>query len=780
MSKPRQIFIFSILKTFTENTFITFAFLLASQQLFAQVSDSFADGNFTNNPTWIGTAAHFTASSGRLRLQAPEEAAEAYLATPSQALADASWEFSVWLGFDPSSANYARVYLASSTANLGGALQGYYVMVGNTDDEISLYRQTGTTRVKIIDGMNGRLAFPNSSMRIKVTRKATGDWQLYTDVGITGYYTLEGATVDVTHATSQYAGVFCDYTATRSNLFYFDDILITGKPVAPGARPAYKDVIISEIMADPTPEVGLPDAEFVEVHNRSAKTFNLGGWMLTDGTTRAALPAAMLPAGGYAIITGATVADSFKAYGAIAATQTFPSFNNAGDKIVLRLADSTVIDSVQYSDRWYSSADKRAGGWSLEIIDPNDLCGDDANWTASLAPAGGTPGTQNSVWAQRTDNMGPVLVSVIPTDATHVTLRFNERLAAEVPATTNFTFSPAVQIASVSFADPSLRRVDLLLRTPLDIETTYALTTQNIWDCTGNPLLPANGRATFRLPAEPQEHQVVLNEVLFNPRPQGVDFVEIVNTSTQYFNLKGWALGHRKDEQVKEAEVISEDDLLLPPGGYLTLTADATTLTNHYPTAQHLVEMILPSLNDDDGSIALTDSTGHILDSFHYKDIFHSPFLKDTEGVSLERISFSGATDAPANWKSASTTAGYATPGYINSQARPARVFDDAVVITPEVFIPLTGQPDFTEIHYRLDPGGYAANVRIVDPHGRVVRELANNALLGSEGFLRWDGDCDDGTKARVGYYMVWVELIDPKGNVQTLRKRVAVAARLH
>lgn len=776
MWKPLQIFIFSILKTFTENSFITFAFLLASQQLFAQVSDSFADGNFTGNPAWTGTTAYFTVSSGRLQLQAPGEAGEAHLATPSQALAEASWEFSVWLGFDPSSVNYARVYLASSTANLNGALQGYYVMIGNTDDEISLYRQTGTTRVKIIDGVNGRLAFPNSSMRIKVTRDATGHWQLHTDMGMTGRYTIEGSATDATHATSQYAGVYCDYTATRSNLFYFDDILITGKPAAPGARPTYKDVIISEIMADPTPEVGLPDAEFVEVHNRSNKTFNLGGWILTDGTTRATLPAVTLPAGGYAIITGAAGADAFRAHGPVAATTTFPSLNNAGDVIVLRLADTTVVDSVQYSNRWYSRADKRSGGWSLEIIDPNDLCGDDANWAVSFAPAGGTPGTQNSVWAQRTDNTGPVLRSAIPTDPTHVTLHFNERLASTPPAVTNVTLSPAVPLASVSFTDPSLRRLQLVFRTPLDAETTYTLTVQNIWDCTGNPLLPANGRATFRLPAAPQAHEAVLNEVLFNPRPQGVDFVEIVNTSPQFFNVKGWALGNVVNDRVQDAGIISEDDLLLPPGGYLALTTDAAVLANHYPAAQHLVEMTLPSLNDDDGSIALTDSTGRILDSFHYSQTYHSPFLKDAEGVSLERISFAGATEAPDNWKSASTTAGYATPGYINSQVRPAHVFDDAVVVTPEVFIPVVGQPDFTEIHYRFDPGGYAANVRIVDPHGRIIRELANNAWLGSEGFLRWDGDCDDGTKARVGYYMVWIELVDPQGNVQTIRKRVAVA----
>jgi hypothetical protein len=770
MSKPLQIFIFSILKTFTENTFITFALLLASQQLFAQVSDSFADGNFTSNPAWTGTPTRFTIASGRLRLQAPAEAGEAYLATASQALAEASWEFSVWLDFDPSSVNYARLYVASSTANLTGALQGYYVMVGNTDDEISLYRQTGTTNVKIIDGVDGRLKFPNSSMRIRVTRDATGHWQLHTDVGMTGRYTLEGTATDATHETSHYVGIFCDYTATRANLFYFDDILVTGKPVAPGVRPLYKDVIISEIMADPTPEVGLPDAEFVEIHNRSAKSFNLGGWILTDGTTRAILPAQTLPAGGYTIITAADDAVEFKAHGAIAATSTFPSLNNAGDAIVLCLPDSTVIDSVQYSNRWYSSADQRAGGWSLEIIDPNDLCGDEANWTASHASAGGTPGEQNSAWAQRTDNTGPVLMTVIPTDATNITVLWNERLAVEPPAPADFTLSPAVPITSVSFADPSLRRLQLHVGIPLDAETTYTLTVQKIWDCAGNPLLPANGRATFRLPAVPQEHEVVINEVLFNPRPHGVDFIEIVNTSTKYFNLKGWTLG----------SIICEDDLLLPPGGYCALTTDAAILTNQYPAAQHVLEMSLPSLNDDEGSIVLTDSTGAVLDRFHYKDAYHTPFLKDTEGVSLERISFNGATDAPDNWKSASTSAGYATPGYVNSQARPTILLDDAIVVTPEVFIPISGQPDFTEIHYRLDPGGYAANVRIVDPHGRVIRELANNAWLGSEGFLRWDGDCDDGTKARVGYYMVWIELVDAKGTVQTIRKRVAIAANLH
>src|SRR5688572_11816243 len=137
MSKSSQIFIFSILKTFTRNTFITFALFLPTQQMFAQTTDNFSDGNFTSNPSWTGETSRFIVSAGRLRLQAPEEAGEAYLSVPSQAVEDASWEFYVWLGFDPSSANYARVYLAATVPDLTGSLDGYFVMIGNTTDEVS-------------------------------------------------------------------------------------------------------------------------------------------------------------------------------------------------------------------------------------------------------------------------------------------------------------------------------------------------------------------------------------------------------------------------------------------------------------------------------------------------------------------------------------------------------------------------------------------------------------------------------------------------------------------
>jgi hypothetical protein len=44
----------------------------------------------------------------------------------------------------------------------------------------------------------------------------------------------------------------------------------------------YKDVIITEIFADPTPRVNLPEAEFVELYNRSENPVDIAGWEYSD------------------------------------------------------------------------------------------------------------------------------------------------------------------------------------------------------------------------------------------------------------------------------------------------------------------------------------------------------------------------------------------------------------------------------------------------------------------------------------------------------------------
>jgi flagellar hook assembly protein FlgD len=66
----------------------------------------------------------------------------------------------------------------------------------------------------------------------------------------------------------------------------------------------------------------------------------------------------------------------------------------------------------------------------------------------------------------------------------------------------------------------------------------------------------------------------------------------------------------------------------------------------------------------------------------------------------------------------------------------------------------------------------------VLDSYGRTIFNIANNELLGASGFFRWDGNASDGSKARIGYYMVKVEVFDATGVVRVFKKRLAIASR--
>jgi len=165
-----------------------------------------------------------------------------------------------------------------------------------------------------------------------------------------------------------------------------------------------------------------------------------------------------------------------------------------------------------------------------------------------------------------------------------------------------------------------------------------------------------------------------------------------------------------------------------------------------------------------------------VMDSAYYSDDLHSVFMKDDEGISLERISPSVAGTEASNWRSASADVGFATPGYVNSNARGEGFLDPgSVAVEPEVIQSFVIGSAFAQITYCFDRGGFIANVKILDQQGRTVRGIAQNELLGTQGFFRWDGDLDNGAPVRTGYYMVWFEIFDEQGAATTYRKRVVV-----
>lgn len=535
----------------------------------------------------------------------------------------------------------------------------------------------------------------------------------------------------------------------------------------------YRDVVISEIFSDPAPPRTLPEAEFLELYNRSSIPVDLSGWVLSDNTNIAVLPSHLLLPKQYVILTGRHSSEDFARYGTALGVDKFPSLNNAGDKLTLKDDLGQTIDSVNYSIDWYHDDEKSDGGWSLERIDPDDLCSEGANWIASEAPDGGTPGSQNAVYASRPDYTGPRLLSIVAIDSLSLLISFDEKLDKVLPSKDEFLTDGGLTVDIVRFADPARTILSLILSGPIQRGKLYTLRIGNVYDCPGNRIHADHAHGSFLLPEDADAGDIVINEVLFNPRPTGVDFVEVFNTSTKVIDLQHWAIRNSA-----AAFPVSDRNLLLFPGQYLVFTDDADVLKGEYIMGVEgtFIETKLPPLNDDEGSVSLLDQGGLMIDSIHYSDDLHSEILKDDEGVSLERISAAAGSKEGSNWRSASSVSGFATPGYVNSNSRGAVAMrDGTVIVAPEIIRQQVVQQDFARIQYQFERGGLIANVRICDQQGRRIRTIAENELLGTEGFFRWDGDTDNHLLAPTGYYMVLFELFNLDGHQQTFRKRVAV-----
>jgi hypothetical protein len=222
---------------------LTIALLFVGFFTQAQWNDNFTDGDFTTAPVWGGQTANFEVDGlNQLHLNAPVVTDTSYLSVASTSIENAQWEFYVELDFGSSGSNLARIYLTSNNADLKASLNGYFVMVGNSADEISLYRQDGTTKTEIINGTDGLVGGTTIMARVRVTRDDIGNWELLADATGGTTFVSEGTVLDNTYASSAYAGVHCKYTSTRSAKFYFDDFVVTGTAFVDDVLPFVQSV----------------------------------------------------------------------------------------------------------------------------------------------------------------------------------------------------------------------------------------------------------------------------------------------------------------------------------------------------------------------------------------------------------------------------------------------------------------------------------------------------------------------------------------------------------
>ncbi len=514
---------------------------------------------------------------------------------------------------------------------------------------------------------------------------------------------------------------------------------------------AVYDVLITELMADPTPVVGLPDAEYIELYNAGTQPVNLADLSLRSGTNVVRLPAVMLAAKSYVALTKVQVTDPRLTFFA-----GVPTLTNSSGTLTL-LSSSTVVDEVSYSDSYYSTG-KREGGYSLERIDLAQPCIiDGRNFAASNALAGGTPGAVNSINGA---------VDVRPLQLTGLSLVSPQ----QVRVTTNRRLT-RLEPASFSLSQNSVTAVTRGERVGIyDLSLGEAILSGDVIALTlsaaASSCTVGESIALDTLYVGVAERAAVgdweINEIMYDPLSGQGRWIELVNTSEKLLTLKGLQLARAFRDGSVDQPFKDIQEVLVPGGGYLVIAVDPEKLKQQFPDARPsaIAKASVPTL-EDESCLVLQDAVAE--ERYFlvcYSEDWHNRAFAKTDGVSLERIDLAAAVQSGENWTSASSTSGFGTPTRSNSQSRVGTNDGESkfALVSERISPDGDGFEDLLSVNYNFAETGVLVRFSVVDVQGRAVYAPTEDVAAGVSGVWTWDGVADDGEVVRVGTYVLRVE----------------------
>jgi len=369
------------------------------------------------------------------------------------------------------------------------------------------------------------------------------------------------------------------------------------------------------------------------------------------------------------------------------------------------------------------------------------------------------------------DSEPPSLISTDILSAEKIELVFSEPIdPSSAQSTNNYMINGLGSPASVEF-DPANPSVVILCYSNGGLQSgqEYELSINNLTDLNANAY--SESGIFLVLIEEALPGDLLINEILFDPYSEGSDFVEIYNNSDKFIRLEGLILSNDSKDNDKEE---LNTNLILAKGEYIAISPDIAFLEEEYKPVidANLLRHDIPSFNNADGNVSIEriiDGLPVSIDSFDYREDMHYVLIDDTEGVSLERLSFQLDSNDEENWQSSTEPVNYATPGYANAQMIGAiEPGPEAFTLGTQMFSPNgDGDNDRLILQYALEKDGYVANIQIFNSNGFPVRSLVENQLLATNGIISWDGLNNDGDISSIGMYIVLYELFHPDGDVK-------------
>lgn len=415
------------------------------------------------------------------------------------------------------------------------------------------------------------------------------------------------------------------------------------------------DIVINEFMADPSPSIGLPDVEFIELYNTLPFSLSIENMVVSINDRDYLLPEKLIDSAGYLIISDSEYSERFSTYGNTLGIHSMASLNNSSGEIKLRDTAGVIMDSLQYYKFWYADEGKESGGWSLERIDPLNTCGASMNWRASEDLTGGTPGRINAVAGSNIDNQKPVLSSRTVMSPVQLNIAFSEPIRINTNSIIELNEKPPKYMHS----DERNQFFTLILEDTLTSPSENLLHLADIRDYCNNSIDESTVTITYYLP---KFGDVVISELMADPEPgQGLqygEYIELFNTSIYPIQLGGMVLSINNNPLVLP-------EYLLSPSEYLMISAERFMSSEEQ---KYIEPLTLPAIPNEAAIIELWNNQNELLHWVDYSVQWHTDNAKMEGGWALEMKNTSLPCQQQSNWGSSRNKEG-GTPAKPNSIA---------------------------------------------------------------------------------------------------------------
>lgn len=243
----------------------------------------------------------------------------------------------------------------------------------------------------------------------------------------------------------------------------------------------------------------------------------------------------------------------------------------------------------------------------------------------------------------------------------------------------------------------------------------------------------------------------VINEFIAYPKDAlATEWVEIKNKTAESVDLKGWFIGDEKDTRP-----IIQSEYIVTGGDYVVICKDSAAFYGYYGSIEiNLIQVSSwAALNNDNDIVRLKDNYGIVIDSFIYNFTHGGNY---SWGISED-------PEYPGVWGRSIEVGG--SPGRKNEILRLASGTSISINVEPNPFS--LSIDETVNIEFSVPPGDNVV-LKIYDTDGRIIKTLLDG-VPAFDGSVDWNGRDEEGRRANVGIYILYMEVSGTDSHKQTI-----------